>query len=98
MKVKHLVAMAATTMLTASFAFAAPAAQPSDETTGGFMQPPTPTENVGVTPGPNGNPMTQAANDSSDMGPLALNTNNPMENGSSSDEISADTATGDDDY
>ncbi len=87
MKLKTLAVIAVSSMLVTSFAYAAPSAADASQ-----QNPSAATDNIGVTPGPNGN--AQASPQGMD-----LSANNvesmPMETG---DEMSADTATGDDDY
>lgn len=99
MKLKTLVAVAASSMLAASFAYAA---APSTADMGGddasSMQPSAASasmdnSNIGAIPD---------ANNQATPGDMASNTSSSAEgikmNPGSSDDMSADTATGDDDY
>jgi hypothetical protein len=93
MKLKTLAAIAVSSMLAASFAYAAPATSLADN--GAPQAAAMPAENVGAVPSANGNtPAVAAGTD------LSANTieQMPMMDGNSNDDISADTATGDDDY
>jgi hypothetical protein len=86
MKLKTLAVIAVSSILATSFAYAAPSAADASQ------QNLSATDNIGAMSGPNGN--SQANSQGMD-----LSANNvesmPMETG---DEMSADTATGDDDY
>jgi hypothetical protein len=98
MKLKTLVAVAVSSMLAASFAYAAPSA--ADMGDDSSTLPPTSATsasmdntNVGAIPG---------ANQSTTPGDMASNTSSSADgmqmNPGSSDDMNADTATGDDDY
>ncbi len=75
MKMKSLIAIAVSSLMAASFAFAVPSANDNNQQ----QQAPV-SENVGVVP-----PSDMANAKQSDLG-------------NSNDDMSADTATGDDDY
>ncbi len=104
MKIKNLVAMAVGALLAASFSYAMPSTQLVDDMNGSQQSVADNGANVGsLTNSPVG-----ATNDGSGLSPdqmsadnSSTNSNNLAANGMSpnaNDDISADTATGDDDY
>ena len=98
MKLKNLIIVAATGMLAASFAYAAPASDGMTDDTSTMQSTPSAQEpNIGSL-GAN----SPASADMGVPGPASSNsmpdTQMPMESSANSDDMSADTATGDDDY
>jgi hypothetical protein len=102
MKFKTLAIMAAAALLSAPLAFAAPTTLAADDMNGSSM--PTDNGNVGnpnndMSSNANG---TQANNDMMPGAPATMGTNpgnqTPTDSSNSNDDMSADTATGDDDY
>lgn len=85
MKVSRLLGIAASCLLAASFAYADDMSSP--------MGAGTDNSNIGVTPPNNSDNMGMPSDNSS-----SNNSSSSMSNGSPSDDMSADTATGDDDY
>lgn len=96
MKLKTLVAVAVSSMLAASFAYAVPSSNPMDDTS--TMQSAPAQENIGSMQSAN-SPVNSA--DMGVPGPASSTTPDaqmPMDTANNSDDMSADTATGDDDY
>jgi hypothetical protein len=101
MKFKTLAIMAAAAMFSAPFAYAAPLTLAADDMGGTSM--PSDGSNVG-NPDMSGNAGSgpQASNDMMPGSPSTMGSNpasqTPTDSSNSNDDMSADTATGDDDY
>jgi hypothetical protein len=92
MKLKTWVAIAVTSMLATSLGYAANSTVKLIDDNGSAMQGSGTSENIGAVPSGNGSSMNSNSNNDNSM---------PSDNSSSSnsnDDMSADTATGDDDY
>ena len=103
MKFKSMIAVAISSMLAASFVYAAPSVKLVDDTTGDSMQQTTSgMDNIGAVP--NGN--ASAANDMGAGTGMSAGSTTGIDNSQMSadnsslqgDDMSVDTATGDDDY
>ncbi|MES2218506.1 MAG: hypothetical protein V4501_08835 [Pseudomonadota bacterium] len=103
MKFKTLAIMAAAALLTAPLAYAAPTTLAADD-----MGATSPSADMGNVGAPNSSEMStttggpQASNDMMPGSPTVMGANQgsqtPTDSSNSNDDMSADTATGDDDY